>query len=69
MATISVKYRSEALVDYLRRTFGLATRADNTYIMGLSMGGFGALRTGFYYPEIFGRIGAMSSALIVHEVA
>lgn len=59
----------EELVDYLRRTFGLARSADITYIMGLSMGGFGALHTGFYYPETFGKIGAMSSALIVHEVA
>lgn len=59
----------EELVDYLRRTFGLATSKEDTYIMGLSMGGFGALHTGLYYPETFGKIGAMSSALIVHEVA
>ena len=59
----------EELVDYLRRTFGLAMSAENTYIMGLSMGGFGALHTGLFYPETFGKIGAMSSALIVHEVS
>ena len=33
------------LVDYIRRTFGLAASAEDTYIMGLSMGGFGALHT------------------------
>ena len=59
----------EELVDYLRRTFRLAMKPEDTFIMGLSMGGFGALHTGLYYPEVFGKIGAMSSAMIVHEVA
>ena len=57
------------LVDYVRRTFGLANSAADTCIAGLSMGGFGALHTGLAYPETFGKIGALSSALIVHEVA
>ena len=59
----------EELVDYVRRTFGLAASADSTCIAGLSMGGFGALHTGLSYPERFGKITALSSALIVHEVA
>ena len=59
----------DELVKYVRRTFGLAMNADETYIMGLSMGGFGALHTAFAYPEKFGRTAAMSSALIVHEIA
>ena len=33
------------------------------------MGGFGALHTALTYPRRFGKAGAMSSALIVHEVA
>ena len=57
------------LVDYVRRTFGLAKDAKDTAIAGMSMGGFGALHTGLAYPETFGKIGALSSALIVHEVA
>lgn len=57
------------LVDYLRSTFGLAKTAEDTAICGLSMGGFGALHTGFAYPNRFGKVGAMSSALIVHEIA
>ena len=59
----------EELVDYVRRTFGLATSPENTCIAGLSMGGFGALHTGLAYPRTFGKIGAMSSAFIHHEVA
>ena len=43
--------------------------ADETYVMGFSMGGFGALHTAFAFPECFGKVAAMSSALIVHEIA
>lgn len=59
----------EEIPRYLHKTFGLANSADDTYIMGLSMGGFGALHTALRYPGQFGKAGAMSSALIVHEVA
>ena len=35
----------------------------------LSMGGFGALHTAFAFPENFGKVAAMSSALLIHEIA
>lgn len=57
------------LVRYIRSTFGLASSAEDTYICGMSMGGFGALHTALTYPESFGKVGAMSSALIIHEIA
>lgn len=57
------------LVDYVRSTFGLAQTADETYICGMSMGGFGALHTAFAWPQIFGKVGAMSSAMIIHRIA
>ena len=57
------------LVDYVRRTLRLALSPEDTYIMGLSMGGFGALHTAFAFPDNFGKVAAMSSALIVHEIA
>ena len=59
----------EELVDYVRRTFRLAMKPEDTCIAGLSMGGFRALHTGLAYPHTFSKIGAMSSAFIVHEVA
>lgn len=59
----------EELVDYVRRTFGLAKSAEDTYIMGMSMGGFGALHTALAYPDVFGKAAPLSSALIHHEVA
>ena len=39
------KFVGEELVDYVRRVFRLAKDGSETYIMGLSMGGFGALHT------------------------
>lgn len=59
----------EELPDYLTKTFGLAKSAEDTRIMGLSMGGFGAIHTALAYPERFGACAGLSSALIVHEVA
>ena len=43
-------------------------KAEDTFVGGLSMGGFGALHTGLLYPENYSKIAALSSALIVHEV-
>ena len=62
-------FLGEELVNYVRKTFGLAKTPEDTYIMGLSMGGFGALHTALAYPDVFGKAACMSSALIVHEVA
>ncbi len=62
-------FLGQELVEYVRKTFHLALSAEETYIMGMSMGGFGALHTGLAYPENFGKIGALSSALIIHDIA
>jgi len=59
----------EELPAYIRQTFNLASSAEDTCIMGLSMGGFGAIHTALAYPDNFGKLAALSSALIVHEVA
>ena len=57
------------LVEYVRKTFNLAMTKEDTYIMGYSMGGFGALHTAFAYPETFSKVAALSSALIHNGVA
>lgn len=53
------------LVELTRKMFPLSTKREDTYIAGLSMGGYGALRNGLKYHETFGCIGGLSSALIV----
>ena len=39
-------------------------RKEDNFIAGLSMGGQGATQLGFFYPELFARIGAFSYPLI-----
>lgn len=52
------------LVDFTRNSFPLSDRREDTFIGGLSMGGFGAIVNGLRNPETFGAITAFSSALI-----
>lgn len=56
------------LIEYLRSTFNIALNRKDTLIGGLSMGGFGALHTGLSYPDTFGGIMALSSALIIYNL-
>lgn len=62
------KYTGEELVAYVRKTFGLSDKKEDTMIGGLSMGGFGAIHTGLMYPETFGSMFGLSSALIVNKI-
>lgn len=57
-------YLAKDLVEYVRKTFGIAKTPEDTFICGLSMGGFGALHTGLAHPEVFGKMAGLSSALI-----
>lgn len=57
------------LIDYLRRTFGLAKTPEDTIICGYSMGGFGAIHTALAYPDTFGCALGLSSALICYDIA
>ncbi|MDE7313135.1 MAG: acetylesterase [Eubacterium sp.] len=61
-------YVGEELIQYARKTFGLSDRMEDTYVGGLSMGGFGAIHTGLLYNHTFSKVFALSSALIVHNV-
>ena len=48
------------LVALTREIFPLSKRREDTFLAGLSMGGYGALRNGLKYSESFGAIGAFS---------
>lgn len=62
-------YLCVELVDYVRKTFHLAERPEDTFVMGLSMGGYGALHAALAHPDRFGKAAALSSALINYELA
>ena len=49
--------------------FPLSHKREDTYIGGLSMGGYGAIRNGLKYHDTFGAIVALSSALIVEGLS
>lgn len=62
------KFIGEELVDFTRKTFPLSSKREDTFIGGLSMGGYGALRNGLKYSDVFGSIVALSSALVLKGV-
>lgn len=55
---------SNELVDLTREMFPLSDKPEDTFIGGLSMGGWGALYNGLSHPETFGGIAALSSAVV-----
>ncbi|MCI8894801.1 MAG: acetylesterase [Lachnospiraceae bacterium] len=55
------------LVEFTRKTFPLSREREDTYIGGLSMGGFGAMRNGLKYHETFGAIISLSGAFVMDE--
>ena len=59
------EFVGKELVELTRRMFPLSRKREDTFIGGLSMGGYGALRNGLKYWENFGCIVALSGALLV----
>ena len=53
----------EELPRVMRQMFPLSQRREDTFIAGLSMGGFGALRNGMKYAQTFSRIIGLSAAI------
>ena len=63
------EYVGRELVHATRSMFHLSEKREDTFIGGLSMGGYGALRNGLKYSGTFGKIVALSSALVVGKAA
>ncbi|MDO4648494.1 MAG: alpha/beta hydrolase family protein [Eubacteriales bacterium] len=62
------EFIGKELVSMTRKMFPLSHKKEDTYIAGLSMGGYGALRNGLKYHETFGAIAALSTALITDGI-
>lgn len=58
------KFIGKELVEETRKLFPLSSRREDTFIGGLSMGGYGSLRNGYYYNETFSKIIALSSRVL-----
>lgn len=61
-------FTGEELPEFCARSLGLSCRPEDCFIGGLSMGGFGAIHTALKYPQRFGRMFGLSSALIVDNI-
>ena len=61
------EFISRELVEMTRLMFPLSRCREDTFIAGLSMGGFGALRNGIKYADTFGYAIGLSSALHLFE--
>ena len=55
---------AEELPRVMGRMFPLSDKREDTFIAGLSMGGYGALRLGMKYAHRFSRVAGFSSALV-----
>ena len=47
------------LIPHINQTYRVSRDREKTTIEGHSMGGYGALRLGFKYPQIFGKVSAI----------
>lgn len=54
---------TQELKPWMDRNFYTDPRAESTGIVGKSLGGLVSLFAAYVYPEVFGRIGAMSASL------
>jgi len=59
---------SEELPQIVGRFFRISTNPADTYVAGLSMGGYGALKLALTHPGRFAAAAALSGALDVHEL-
>ncbi len=56
-------YIADELPQLVKRFFNVSDRREDTAVMGLSMGGFGALKVALMRPERYHLCGAFSSAI------
>jgi len=57
---------SEELPQRVAEMFRVSRRPQDTYVAGLSMGGYGAVRLGLTHPDRYAGVASLSGALDVH---
>lgn len=62
------EFIGKELPEKMRGLFHLSEDREDTFIGGLSMGGYGAVINGLKYHHTFGRIAGLSSALIFDDI-
>lgn len=64
----SFSFLTKELPDIMNKIFNLDVPRERTYIAGLSMGGYGALKALFTYPEKYSKAASFSGALDVKKM-
>lgn len=62
------EFIGKEIVEFTRNMFPLSPKREDTFIGGISMGGYGAIRNGMKYHDVFSRVIAISPALITNTV-
>ena len=62
------QFVGKELVEFTRQLFPLSEKREDTFIAGLSMGGYGALVNGLKYADTFGAIGLFSAGIILEDI-
>lgn len=62
------EFIGKELVEITRKMFPLSHKREDTFIAGLSMGGYGAIRNGLKYHDTFGYIAGLSSAILIDGI-
>ncbi|MBU5451717.1 esterase family protein [Pseudoflavonifractor sp. MSJ-30] len=60
-------YVSRELPEIINWTFPISRKRENTFVAGLSMGGYGAFKVGMANPEIFGAVASLSGGFLLPE--
>src|SRR5690606_7717639 len=60
---------SEELPQVVRSFFRVTADPAETYVAGLSMGGYGALKLGLTHPDRFGAVASLSGAVDIRQLA
>ncbi|MBD5395761.1 MAG: acetylesterase [Lachnospiraceae bacterium] len=63
------RFIGSELVSFTRAMFPLSQRKEDTFIGGLSMGGYGAVINGLRFSDVFSKIISMSGAFLTFDIA
>lgn len=63
------RFLGEELIAFARNNLPISHSKNDTYIAGVSMGGFGSLLVAAKYSSVFGKVASFSGAFIIHDVA
>lgn len=58
------EFLTEELREYINRLFPTLEERENTYLAGLSMGGFATLNIAAQRPELYGKVSALSAGIL-----